>query len=369
MANDIYNYGQRRTSIDNPFLKDENWYDFDESPMGGMTRTNAPPTGIRYPGGNPAYSRNEGRYQPSFNPAQGNIPYAPEEQTGIMENLKNKLSGFTTPAMAFMKKMGGVTPEKKAFYDAVTGGQTLGSGQWTRGDYGGKPGYEIYNSPSGLKVGSDIIGTGPGYEKNLYSAFGSQSIEEMEQKKLDWAEKRFNKLGRRGLGTDIYNALVKSGRIGDQRIGDQRPGRTVDTTVTGITRAGDGASTYRGPPTTSFNRAQAVRAGSYDQRAGPMSGSYGPYGRAYGGRIGYQEGELVEDEYMAEATPGGMMEENIEEVQGEPSREQLEAIAFEIFQLPLEELNEQQLEVVYQAHAWPSLIDPRHTGIQSTRRF
>ena len=70
---------------------------------------------------------------------------------------------------------------------------------------------------------------------------------------------------------------------------------------------------------------------------------------AEGGRIGYQEGELVEDEYMAEATPAGMMEENIEEVQGEPTREQLEAIALEIFQLPLEQLNEQQLEVVYQA--------------------
>ena len=70
---------------------------------------------------------------------------------------------------------------------------------------------------------------------------------------------------------------------------------------------------------------------------------------AEGGRIGYQEGELVEDEYMAEATPGGMMEENIEEVQGEPSREQLEAIALEIFQLPLEQLDEEQLMIVYQA--------------------
>ena len=74
-----------------------------------------------------------------------------------------------------------------------------------------------------------------------------------------------------------------------------------------------------------------------------------PIGSAEGGRIGYQGGELVEDESMMEATPAGMMEENIEEVQGEPSREQLEAIAFEIFQLPLEELNEEQLEVVYQA--------------------
>ena len=78
-------------------------------------------------------------------------------------------------------------------------------------------------------------------------------------------------------------------------------------------------------------------------------GNVRAYGLAQGGRIGYQGGELVEDESMMEATPAGMMEENIEEVQGEPSREQLEAIAFEIFRLPLEELDEQQLMVVYQA--------------------
>ena len=45
----------------------------------------------------------------------------------------------------------------------------------------------------------------------------------------------------------------------------------------------------------------------------------------------------------------GMMEENVEEVQGEPTREELEALALEIFQLPLEQLNEEQLMVVYQA--------------------
>jgi hypothetical protein len=76
---------------------------------------------------------------------------------------------------------------------------------------------------------------------------------------------------------------------------------------------------------------------------------YRGQGSAEGGRIGYQGGELVEDASMVEATPAGLMEENIEEVQGEPSREQLEAIAFEIFQLPLEQLDEEQLMVVYQA--------------------
>jgi hypothetical protein len=52
---------------------------------------------------------------------------------------------------------------------------------------------------------------------------------------------------------------------------------------------------------------------------------------------------------MVEATPAGMMEENVEEVQGEPTREQMEALAMEIFQLRLEELDQEQLMVVYQA--------------------
>jgi hypothetical protein len=70
---------------------------------------------------------------------------------------------------------------------------------------------------------------------------------------------------------------------------------------------------------------------------------------ANGGRRGYQGGEIVEDASLVEDTPSGLMAENIEEVQGEPSREQLEALAMEIFQLRLEELDEEQLMVVYQA--------------------
>jgi len=83
------------------------------------------------------------------------------------------------------------------------------------------------------------------------------------------------------------------------------------------------------------------------QVAGPGFGKGSYFNQ--GGRAGYENGELVTDESMMEATPAGMMQENVEEVQGEPSREQLEALAMEIFQLPLEELNEEQLMIVYQA--------------------
>ena len=290
---------------------------------------------------------------------QGMQQNAPEESTGILENFKNKLKGFTTPTMAFMKMMAGErSPEKQAAYDAITGGKSLGTGQWTRGMYGGNE-YDLYNSRSGLKVGSDILGRGEGFEKNFDSAFGSKSLEEMEQKKLDWAMNRVNK--GKAISQRLRNVLTARGLMGGN-IGDQRPGRTIDTTVTGTTAPGTGGSTsggYTGPRTYSFDRAAFQRSGGNraDKAGGftdPGRGSYGPHraegGRmAYGGRAGYQGGELVEDASMVEATPQGMMEENVESVQKEPSREQLEAIALEIFKQPLEQLNEEQLMVVYQA--------------------
>ena len=75
----------------------------------------------------------------------------------------------------------------------------------------------------------------------------------------------------------------------------------------------------------------------------------GPMAQGQQAPQGYANGELVTDESMMAETPTGMMEENIEEVQGEPTREQMEALALEIFQLPLNQLDEQQLTMVYQA--------------------
>ena len=70
----------------------------------------------------------------------------------------------------------------------------------------------------------------------------------------------------------------------------------------------------------------------------------------HGGRAGYRFGEEVEQETdFIEGPQGGEeFQETVVEGQDQPSREQLEALAMEIFQLPLEELDEQQLLVVYQ---------------------
>ena len=131
-------------------------------------------------------------------------------------------------------------------------------------------------------------------------------------------------------------------------------GTIVDPPATG------GAVAYGGPPASDFNPSQAALAGGYkgagtsgSYAAGPQKGgggSYGPWSKRDGGRIGYQGGELVEQETdFIEGPQGGEeFQETVVEGQEQPSREQLEALAMEIFQLPLEELDEQQLLVVYQ---------------------
>ena len=282
---------------------------------------------------------------------------APDERTGILENLKTKLSGFTTPAMAFMKKMRGVTPQKKAFYDAVVGERPLGPGQFTTGQYGGNE-YEVYNSPSGLKVGSDIIGTGPGYEKNLYSAFGSKSIEEMEQKKLDWAEKRFKKLGRKGLGTRIYNELIKNRpevldvqiKTGIDTVG---PAQTDRQKIEAYT--GRGMSDYRA------SRPASERQFTGHGRSG-MGRSADRFA-AEGGRIGYQEGLLVDEDVNIEG-PGFDVNENVMMASAPDPMAELEAFSLEIFKKSFEQLNDTERDILFDMLNDQAGMDPSE-GIAS----
>jgi hypothetical protein len=267
------------------------------------------------------------------------------------------LDNITGPVKGGLKWLGDKfrRPEaKQRFYEEIMQGRSIEP--WQTGMYKGNQ-YGLYNSPSGLKVSSDVIGWGEGYEKNLDSMFGSKSIEEMEQKKIDWAMNRLQK--GKAISQRLRDVLTARGLIGGN-IGDQRPGKDPTIPIGPIDTGGQPIRpAYTGPRTYDFDPGAHRRAGGNrpDKPGGftdPGKGSYGPHraegGRmAYGGRAGYQEGELVEDESMFAATPQGMMEENIEEVQGEPTREQLEAIALEIFRLPLEQLNEEQLNVVYQA--------------------
>ena len=354
MANDIYNYGQRRTSINNPFTGENEWFNnVTEAPMGlgnlQQSRRLMDPTMMMNQLGN--------RPSGVFPESENLIPPFMEEPSGVGEGydrrrirdvIGNQISRFTTPVMSVLKGLGDKfqrSPEKVAAYESIMGDRKgLGIGDTQTGTYGGT-GYDLQQTPSGLKVYSDVNPFG----KNFDSGFGSQSLKEMDDKTLAWAQERL-RTGK-GLSQRLRNILQNRGMLdvtGVDRVGDNIPIGPISAATTGRTTGRDQPRAY------TLDRLQSP-AGNYaaarertSSRVGP-GGNVRAYGLAQGGRIGYQGGELVEDESMMEATPTGMMEENIEEVQGEPSREQLEAIAFEIFQLPLEELNEEQLEVVYQA--------------------
>ena len=83
---------------------------------------------------------------------------------------------------------------------------------------------------------------------------------------------------------------------------------------------------------------------------GQMTGGGDTQFAAQGGRIGYANGDMVAQQTdLIEGPQGGEeFQETVVEGQEQPSREQLEALAMEIFQTPLDDLDEQQLLVVYQ---------------------
>jgi len=288
-----------------------------------------------------------GNYQSTpFQPNQGNVAYAPEEKTGILESLKNKFSGITTPVMAMLKSQKNNPEEVFGLKNFPT--------------YNGRVNYHPNDS---LYAGMNVA---TGFGKGLSGA-GQKRIDRIQNTVDNFADQWSNLATsddpedkaayKRKL--DFHQAKLAKFKAEQAAYQADLAAQTGQGGTEIIAPASDkGGTTYGGPPTKSWDPVQHAKSGGGHYRghaatagrpaAGPQSGSYGVWKRD-GGRIGYQGGELVEDEYMAEATPAGMMEENIEEVQGEPTREQLEVIALEIFQLPLEQLSKPQLEIVYRA--------------------
>ena len=285
MANEWYTQG--RTSIDNPYVDEKSWYNYD----------NAPPTGVNYPNlGGPLYPETTQPRVPDWI-SSPNRPAIPE-RTGFNFDL----SGITGPVMGGLQWLGDKfqRPDaKQKAYDAIMGDRK-GLGLWDTqtGTYGGNE-YDLTRTPSGLKVGSNILGFGEGYAKNFDSAFGSKSLEEMEQKKLDWAAERL-RTGK-GLSQRLRKILAARGITGER----DRP--TIDlTTITdkinvpAATTTGGGArhdyGRDRGGGYTlgggfTGTRGQVGRAGS---SAGEGRGHHS--WRAQGGRIGYALGTPDPDE-------------------------------------------------------------------------
>jgi len=248
-------------------------------------------------------------------PGQGNVEM-------VSPKKGFSLSDFS-PIAGILKALGGTrTPENQAAYDAITSSQT----DKDYGTYKGNPYYIKADPKSGLdKIYSDLEYHG----SNFGGKWGSQSIEQRDQKIIDRALGRLDKFKdidddnvHTGISTRLFNALVNRGIIdesGNRVITPSSVDEVTDRTTTWTPDAGTGGSTYTGPPTKSFNQAQFERSGgrSYSGRDdtgyGPESGniSNSPWAGAEGGRIGYANGEFVDEDINIQG-PGFDVNENIE---------------------------------------------------------
>ena len=228
------------------------------------------------------------------------------------------------------------------------------------------------------KSGLNKITSGALANKNLQSMFGSNSLEAMYAKELERAQKveaglsdQWSTLAASTDEADIARWKAKQtfhrnkvAQIKKEQAAaaaaQQKAADVAMATQRQRTRAGDkAAGAFRdtvqldprgggGPGGGTWRGQTAAKERQGVQVAGPGFGKGAYFNQ--GGRAGYQGGELVEQEtdFMQGPHGGEEFQETVVEGEEQPSREQLEALAMEIFQLPLEELDDQQLLVVYQ---------------------
>jgi len=223
------------------------------------------------------------------------------------------------------------------------------------GTYKGNP-YELYDTSSGLKIGSDILGTGQGYAKNFDSMFGSKSIEDMEQKKVDWALGRLDKFKddeeNLGISKRLFNVLRKRGVIDSSgnRITTPEGKDTITTTTTtggsttpNVHGGGSEASfTQRSPGGISQATSRAART---DQSGNVMSG----WNLAEGGRAGLKWGggpeEIQDDlstfEFMQDqGVPYGEMASAVDPMDA------LNDMSMNVYGRPLHELTPEEYQIL-----------------------
>ena len=185
-------------------------------------------------------------------------------------------------------------------------------------------------------------------DKNVDSLFGSKTVEEQVDRKNKWIRDRL--IAGKGLSTNLRDYASQTLGLDQQGNFINQPNKGsqfTDTIPTGPINTGQGQGPADWTPGSATYGTQRAAKATWDRPG--AKGSPGHHW-AQGGRVGYQNGELVEQQTDFIEGPQGANEfqETVVEGQGQPSREQLEALAMKIFQLPLEELDEQQLVVVYQ---------------------
>ncbi len=219
--------------------------------------------------------------------------------------------------------------------------------------------------------------------KNLVSGFGTNDLQQMYADQLGKYQKTYENLDEQWGDTlndkemelkkqAYFNKFIKPGLDQQEELTNymnQQTQKNIQKEKDVVTQlgvnAGDVASSSKafdhmkgsggGWSPAAGQMASGMGGGSQQaksgsQKAGGSGRTDKGWGWAQGGRVGYQGGELVEQEtdFIQGPQGGEEFQETVVEGQEQPSREQLEALSMEIFQLPLDDLDEQQLLVVYQ---------------------
>ena len=187
---------------------------------------------------------------------------------------------------------------------------------------------------------------GPLAGKNLVSGFGTNDVTQMLRNRLQKIRTRkiAQTTSSRAKQKEILDA-IKAQVAAENRGYTGTPGGNVGSGV--FAKFDQSGKTY-GP----YSQGGGKDLGSAKGSMPTGTAGRNPWGRKDGGRIGYAfagpVGVEQQTDFIEGPQGGEEFQETVVEGQRQPSREQLEALAMEIFQLPLEELDDQQLVVVYQ---------------------
>ena len=268
----------------------------------------------------------------------------------IQEELPTK-QGFNLPNFGLTAILQGLgdkfkrSPENQAAYEAITASQ--GDKGW--GTYEGNP-YQLRDG----KIYSDL----DPYGSHADSLFGSKSIEARDQKKIDWALGRLDKFKdvdddklHTGISKRLFDVLISRGVIDESGNRVITPAGIDKTTSRWETDAA--APTYTGPKAYDFDPSIAARTEHYTERPGtregyidPGKGSYGPW-KAEGGRIGYANGEFVDEDVNIQG-PGFDVNENIEMASAPNPLAELNAFSLEIFKKPFDQLDDDERNMLFE---------------------
>ena len=195
----------------------------------------------------------------------------------------------------------------------------------------------------------DETGEDPLQGQNLVSAFGTNDVTAQLRKRLQKLRMYDYKSKIKERKEAQILEAIKAQTAAENAGYKGTPGGNVGSGV--FAKMDQSGKTY-GPYSGGSGNNPGMPQGSAKGSMPTGTAGKNPWGRADGGRIGYAlagpVGVEQETDFIQGPQGGEEFQETVVEGQEQPSREQLEALAMEIFQLPLEELDDQQLLVVYQ---------------------